>query len=243
MNTQKIDYADDDTLLEGYVAFPDSEKQKKPCVLVLHAWYGRDSFTDNRAEAIARLGYVGFAVDVYGKGVLGSSPETNLKLMKPFIEDRALLRKRLLSGLNAAKQLSTVDPHKIAVIGYCFGGLGGIDMARSGYDIKGVVSFHGNLIPAKNIPNKPIHAKILAIHGQEDPMVPPEVVSSFENEMSQAKADWQLHIYGNAKHGFTNPKSNNPQLGIMYDEVAEKRSWIAMQNFLKEVFHEDTSGR
>ena len=177
MQTERIEYSDNGVVLEAHVAYPDMEGQR-PVVLVSHAWAGRDSFEDNKAEALAELGYVGFALDLYGKGVLGSSVEENTALMSPFLEDREMLRKRITSALNTACKLERVDPSAVGAIGFCFGGLCVLDLARSGADVKGVVSFHGLFNLPENLPNEPIKAKVLALHGQDDPMVPPEMVAA-----------------------------------------------------------------
>lgn len=234
MHTERIEYSDNGVVLEAHVAYPDMEG-KRPVVLVSHAWAGRDSFEDNKAEALAELGYVGFALDLYGKGVLGSSVEENTALMSPFLEDREMLRKRITSALNTACKLERVDPSAVGAIGFCFGGLCVLDLARSGADVKGVVSFHGLFNLPENLPNEPIKAKVLALHGQDDPMVPPEMVTALQKELTGAGVDWQIHAYGNTLHAFTNPQANDPGMGTVYNAGADKRSWIAMKNFLEEV--------
>jgi len=235
MATRTVEYHDGDTLLEGYLAH-DGKGGKKPAVLIAHAWGGRDSFECQKAEALAELGYVGFALDNYGKGVLGTSMEENSALMTPFLEDRSVLRRRLLAALDTVRQQEEVDTNRIAAIGFCFGGLCVLDLARSGADVKGVVSFHGLFGAAENLPNAPIKAKILALHGHDDPMVPPESVLALETEMTEAGADWQVHAYGHTSHAFTNPQANMPENGMMYSSNVDKRSWQAMQNFLAEIF-------
>ncbi len=231
-----VGYLDDDVHLEAYFAYDDAHEGRRPAVLINHAWGGRDNFVADKAKKVAELGYVGFAVDMYGKGVLGSSVEENAKLMQPFMENRIMLRKRIYAALNAVKLLPWVDDNKIAAIGFCFGGLCVLDLARSGADIRGVVSFHGLLAAAENISNNQIKARILALHGHDDPMGPPEQVLAFQNELTKAGADWQMHIYGNTMHAFTNPVANDPSFGTVYQPDADRRSWIAMKNFLEEVF-------
>ncbi len=152
------------------------------------------------------------------------------------MEDRKMLRKRIYAALNAVKLLPWVDDNKIAAIGFCFGGLCVLDLARSGADIRGVVSFHGLLAAAENISNNQIKARILALHGHDDPMGPPEQVLAFQDELTKAGADWQMYIYGNTVHAFTNPIANDPSFGTVYQPDADRRSWIAMKNFLEEVF-------
>ena len=229
-------YQDGSHLLEAFFAFDDAISGQRPAVLINHTWVGRDEFVAQKAIKLAELGYVGFAVDMYGKGVLGASPEENARLMQPLIDDRQMLQKRMLAGLSAAKQLLWVDNQNIAAIGFCFGGLCVLDLARTGVDIKGVVSFHGLLGTPGNTPDTKINAKVLALHGHDDPMVPVEQVIAFEKEMTAAGADWQLHAYGHTQHAFTNPLADNPTFGMVYNKVADRRSWVTMQNFLTEIF-------
>lgn len=231
-----IEYAHNDTLLEGFLAYDDATASARPAVLISHAWAGRDELECNKARAIAELGYVGFAIDLYGKGVLGSGPEENQKLMGPFLGDRAMLQSRMITALDTLRVQSEVDASNIAAIGYCFGGLCVLDLARIGTDINGVISIHG-LFPAPgNTQGTKITAKVLALHGNEDPMVPVDSVVEFEKELTEAGADWQIHVYGNTMHAFTNPNANDYAMGTVYSEVADKRSWIAVKNFLEEIF-------
>ena len=231
-----IEYKDHDVLLEGYYVFDDAIKNKRPLVMVNHDWTGRNEFANQKAEKLAELGYVGFAVDMFGKGKLGKTNEEKMELIQPLMADRNLLQRRMLAAFNTAKQLEQVDQNKTAAIGFCFGGLCVLDLARSGADVTGVVSFHGllNGLPEKK--DTEIKAKILALHGFDDPMVPPDLVLAFEKEMTAAKADWQLHVFGNTMHAFTNPLANDPNLGTVYSACADKRSWIMMKDFLQEIF-------
>lgn len=234
--TQTVNYRDGETLLEAFIAFDDAISGYRPAVLIHPTWVGRDDFVTNKAQKIAELGYVGIAIDVYGKGVLGTSPEENATLMQPFMEDRLLLRNRLMAAFRAAKLMPWVDSHTIAAIGFCFGGLCALDLARSGINLKGVVSFHGMLHAPDDIKTHTIKAKILALHGNEDPLAPVADVFTFEQEMTAAHADWQLHTYGNTGHAFTNPALHDKTSGFYYQMDADRRSWQAMQNFLAEVF-------
>jgi len=236
LQIKKIEYRDGATVLEGYCAYDDTFRGKKPAVLISHDWSGRNEFAGKKAEKIAELGYVGFALDMYGKGKIGSTPEEKMMLMTPFMEDRAKLLKRISAALDVVNKLEFVNPAKIGAIGFCFGGLCALDLARSGADIKGVVSFHGLLSPSTVKNNKPILAKVLALHGHDDPMGLPEQVLAFENEMTEKGVDWQVHVYGNTKHAFTNPAANDTKLGLIYNNIAEKRSWVAMTNFFSEIF-------
>jgi dienelactone hydrolase len=231
-----VGYLDDDVMLEGFFAYDDAIVGVRPLVLIHHAWGGRDEFVAEKAKKLAELGYLAFAADMYGKGVRGASPEENAQLMQPFMQDRAKLQKRALAALANAKLLPWADNDKIAVMGFCFGGLCALDLARTGASLRGVVSFHGLLIPPGNIPNPQIKAKVLVLHGHDDPMGPPEQVLALQTELTQAGADWQMHIYGGTVHAFTNPLANDPGFGTVYDSQADKRSWIAMQNFFEEIF-------
>jgi dienelactone hydrolase len=236
MITQTLDYSDGDTELEGYLAFQETDVQK-PLVLVAHDWSGRRDFACKAAERMAELGYVGFALDMYGKGVFGgdSDTEKNAALMGPFAEDRNLLRQRITAALTAGRNVPQVDPKRVAAIGYCFGGMCVLELARSGADILGAVSIHG-ILAAGGADNAAIKARLLCLHGHDDPMVPPEQVLAFETEMTEAGVDWQLHAYGGTMHAFTNPAANNPDFGTVYSAVAEKRTYQTLANFLEEIF-------
>ncbi len=231
-----VGYLDGDVLLEGYFAYDDTTDHKRPAVLISHAWGGRDEFVAAKARKLAELGYLAFALDMYGKGVVGSGPEENAKLMQPFMEDRAKLQRRINAALYAVKLMPWVEDSKVAAIGFCFGGLCVLDLARSGADIAGVVSFHGLLTAPDNIAEPTIKAKVLVLHGHDDPLVPPEQVAALQRELTAAGADWQLHVYGNTMHAFTNPVANDPGFGTVYQPVADRRSWQTMANFLAELF-------
>jgi dienelactone hydrolase len=236
IETRLIDYADGDVVLEGLLAWDDSIDQPRPGVMVSHAWAGRSQFEDNKAVAVAELGYVGFALNLYGKGVLGSSTEENAALMQPFLDDRAMLQQRLLLSLNTMRQQSEVDANRVAAIGFCFGGLCVLDLARTGEDMAGVASFHGLFAAPGNTTGNTIRAKVLAMHGWDDPMAPPEQVLELARELSSQGADWQLHAYGSTMHAFTNPEANDPGFGTVYSPSADKRSWLELQAFLAELF-------
>lgn len=235
MRTQKIAYFDGETELEGYLAYNADFLKPRPAILVCHDWSGRNKLACEKAEKLAQLGYVGFAIDMFGKGVEGTTKEEKSELIAPFFNDRQFLLQRIQSGLDALKKIDVVDTSRLGAIGFCFGGLCVLDLARSGADLKGVVSFHG-LLNAPDDNDRNIKAKILALHGYDDPMVPPSQVAAFEQEMTKAKADWQLHVYGNTMHAFTNPQANDPDFGTVYENKADKRSWIEMVNFFTETF-------
>ena len=236
MITQYLDYFDGDTVLEAYVAYEETDVQK-PLVLIAHDWSGRRESACNAAERIAAMGYVGFALDMYGKGVFGSDGDTegNAALMSPFASDRALLRQRVRAALVAGRNVPQVDPTRVAAMGYCFGGMCVLELARAGADVLGVVSIHG-ILAASELANEAVRAKVLCFHGHDDPMVPPEQVLEFETEMTKAGVDWQLHAYGGTMHAFTHVGANNPEFGTVYNQVAEKRCYQALANFLAEIF-------
>ena len=233
MKTETVNYQAKNIDLKGYVAFPDADNA--PLVLIAHTWAGKDEFVHQRAEDLAALGYVGFAVDMYGNGKVGADTAENESLMTPLVSDRDMLKDRIVSALNYGKSLPGVDSSLAAAIGYCFGGLVVLDLARSGEDLSGVVSFHGLLMPS-DISEKGIKAKILVLHGERDPMVPLDMVDTFQKEMTEADADWQLHSYGGTYHAFTNPDANDPNLGTQFNKSANDRSWQSMKNFFAEIF-------
>jgi len=233
--TRRIDYSDGQQVFEAHMAWDDSWSNPRPGVLVSHAWRGRSPFEDGKAERLVDLGYVGMALDVYGKGVLGSSPAENAALMQPLLDDRAMLQARLSLALSQLQSQPEVDAGKTAAIGFCFGGLCVLDLARIGADLAGVVSFHGLFVPPGNTSGNSISAKVLALHGWDDPMAKPADVVELAEEMSAMGADWQLHGYGGTLHAFTNPEANDPGNGLQYSSNADQRSWASMTAFLAEV--------
>ncbi|PCI35866.1 MAG: carboxymethylenebutenolidase [Elusimicrobia bacterium] len=235
MKTEELTYTHDGTSLKGHIAYDYKQGIKRPAVLVAHAWGGRDEFACKKAEALAALGYVGFALDMYGDARLGKDKEENEQLIQPFLIDRAMLKGRMQAAVDFMKKHPSVAGDRIAAIGYCFGGLCVLDLARSGSSVRGVVSFHGLLGAPENLPNAEITSKVLALHGYEDPMASPENLTAFAKEMTDSKADWEVHAYGNTMHAFTNPAANDPGFGTVYREQADKRSWKAMKAFLSEV--------
>ncbi len=229
-----FDYSGDAGTFEGYLARPDASDA--PVVMIVHAWAGPGDDEQAVADRLAAVGYVGFAIDVYGKGQRGGSVERNTKLMNPLLADRATLQQRLTLALDTARGLENVDVSRVAAIGYCFGGLCALDLARGGADVQGVVSFHGLLKSDPLFEGQSITAKVLALHGWDDPMVKPQDVQILATELTKAGADWQLHAYGGTMHAFTNKEANDPKFGTVYNPSADARSWRAMQNFLTEIF-------
>ncbi|MEM6414066.1 MAG: dienelactone hydrolase family protein [Pseudomonadota bacterium] len=234
--TTAIEYDHNGTTLEAIMAFDDAVSGPRPGVLVGHAWAGRCQFSVDTAKHLASLGYVGFALDLYGKGVLGQSVEQNQKLMQPFIDDRAMLQNRLSTALAVMSQQEQVDPAKTGMIGFCFGGLCALDMARSNADLLGVASFHGLFMPPGNTEGAKISAKVLALHGYDDPMATPDQMTALADELTKADADWQINAYGGVMHAFTNPEANDPSFGTVYNAAATRRAWTVTEDFLQECF-------
>jgi dienelactone hydrolase len=237
IHTEAVEYKDGDTILEGYLAYDDSAKEKRPGVVVVHEWWGLNDYAKGRAEELAGLGYVAFAIDMYGKGVRAKTAEEAAKLAGVYRADRNLMRRRAAAGLEVLKKYPLTDTRRIAAIGYCFGGGVVLEMARAGTDIAGVVSFHGNLENPNPADAENIRASVLVLHGADDPFVKPEQVDAFWEEMKKTPADWQINIYSGAVHSFTNPASgNDPSKGLAYNEKAAKRAWSAMKLFFAEIF-------
>lgn len=236
IQSKKIEYSDGDHVLQAHMAWNDASGGARPGVLVAHAWRGRSEFEDQKAEKLAELGYVGFALDLYGKGILGNSIEENNALMQPLIEDRLMLQRRMHLALETLRDQAEVDASQTAAMGFCFGGLSVLDLARTGADVKGVASFHGLFNQPGNTADNQISAKVLAMHGWNDPMATPEQVVDFAAEMTGMGADWQLHAFGNTSHAFTNPEANDPEMGLMYQADADRRSWELLRGFLAELF-------
>jgi dienelactone hydrolase len=236
IQTRTIDYTQDGDTFEGFLAWDDSASGARPGVVISHAWGGAGEFEQERAQDIAKLGYVGFALDLYGKGIRGSDPEENAKLMQPFLGDRALLQKRMHLAVDTIRAQDEVDASKVAAMGYCFGGLCALDLARTGSDVLGVASFHGLFVPPGNTEGNKVTAKVIAFHGWNDPLAPPEQVLGLATEMTAAGADWQLHAFGSTLHAFTHPQANDPANGFAYSESATQRSMKMLADFLAEIF-------
>lgn len=236
LKTKEIEYKAGNTLFRGFVAYDDNSSAPKPCVLIAHDWSGRGAFSCNKAKELAKMGYVGFAIDMYGDAKLGHTTEERRALLSPIMADRKTVAARMLAAYQTAKGLPEVNNHKIAAMGYCFGGLCVLDLARSGADLKGVVSFHGLLAAPEPAVCEKIRAKVLVLHGYDDPMVKPAMVNQFAHEMTMKKVDWQIHMYGLTQHSFTNPEANDDALGLHYNAKADKRSWESTVLFFKEIF-------
>lgn len=240
IQSKAIEYKDGDAVLEGYLVYDDAVTGKRPGVLVVHEWMGLGAYEKGRAEQLAALGYVAFAADIYGKGVRPKDRKEAGEFSGKYRSgDRTMLRSRVNTALDVMKKQTMVDLAKTAAIGYCFGGTSVLELARSGADTLGIVSFHGGLATPAPADAKNIKAKVLVLHGADDPFVKSEEVLAFQDEMRKAGADWQFVSYGNAVHSFSNPASGNDNSkGAAYNEKADKRSWEAMRKFFKEIFGE-----
>jgi len=234
MQEQKLTYRDGDTVCEAFFCYDDTRTAPQPAVLISHAWGGRDEFVERKARRLAWQGYATFALDMYGGGRRGSSEEENRSLMAPLVQDRAMLARRINAALTALKAEPRVDAGRIAAIGFCFGGMCALDLARSGADLRGVASFHG-LLKSNGLPPQPVKARVLVMHGFEDPLATPDDLLALAHEFSAAGADWQIHAYGHTRHSFSNPAANKPEGGMVYNAVADRRSWHALLHFLEEV--------
>ena len=236
IQTQTVEYEDGDVVLEGYLTWDDTNSDRRPGVLIAHAWSGRGEFEEGKAVSLAELGYVGFALDLYGKGMRGSNAEENTALMQPLLDDRETLQRRMTLALEQIRRQEIVDASRVAAMGFCFGGLSVLDLARTGADLSGVASFHGLFNSPGNTANNRINASVLVMHGWDDPMAKPDQVLALAEELTTMGADWQIHGYGNTMHAFTNHAANDPEFGTVYNERADRRSWQSLQLFLAEIF-------
>lgn len=241
MKKEKIIYTIGDVPCEGYVVWDSLKKEKSPGILIAHAWRGLDDFTKEKAEKLAHLGYVAFAADIYGHGAVAQDNNKASALMAPFFLNRKLLRERLVGATEALKKHPAVDPARIGALGFCFGGLSVLELLRSGIDLKAIVSFHGvmgyNLGPLKADvlpPAKKYQGAALFLHGYEDPLVSKDDIQNLQKELNDARVDWQMHIYGQTTHAFSNPQAQEPESGLLYNPLAEKRAWRSALDFLDE---------
>jgi len=231
-----VDYRDGDTVLEGSLVYDDSLKGPRPGVLIVHQWKGLGEYEKKRAEMLAQLGYVAFAADIYGKGIRPKDSAAAGAEAAKYKRDRQLLRGRVNDGLATLLKQKNVDPRRIAAIGYCFGGTSVIELARSGAEIAGIVSFHGGLDSPTPDDGKNIKCSVLICHGADDPHQSPKDLAAFEDEMRNAHVDWRLIKYGGAVHSFTDWNAKGGTGGAAYNERADKRSWEDMKLFFAEIF-------
>ncbi|MEL7490953.1 MAG: dienelactone hydrolase family protein [Pseudomonadota bacterium] len=236
ITTRTIDYDHNGAALEGVLAYDNTQEGPRPAVLVAHTWAGRKDFEVDMAKKLAGLGYAGFALDLFGKGVTGATNEECQALIDPLLADRAMLQARLLHIVDVVKNAPEVDAGKIGALGFCFGGLCVLDIARTSADVKAVASFHGLFNAPGNTGGNKIKAKVIAFHGYDDPMAPPDAMVGLANELTKGGADWQIHAYGGTMHAFTNPQANDPGFGTVYSQTATDRSWASLVEFLAECF-------
>ena len=228
--TKRVDYKHGDTVLEGYLAYDDAKSGKMPAVMIVHDWNGLDTYEETRAKMLAELGYVAFAADIYGKGQRPKTNAENAQFAGKYRSDSALFRGRLQASLDAMKGLSQVDASKTAAIGYCFGGGGVLELARSGADVTGIVSFHGSYGTTQPATAGGVKSKVMVVHAAQDPGVSREQFDKFLDEMRDAKVDYQMVLYNLNVHPFTVIG------GPSYNADADRRSWEAMRDFFREIF-------
>ena len=233
--TEKVVYEKDGVKMEGLLAYDTKHKAAKPGIVIFPNWMGNGAYTEMRAKKLAGEGYVAFAADVYGQGNNPKDVKGAMELSNKYKADRKLLRARAQAALDTLAAHKKVDKTKVVAIGYCFGGTTALELARSGADIRGVVSFHGGL--STDMKAKEMKPKVLALHGGDDPYVPNKEVEEFQAEMRAAKADWQFVSYGNTVHSFTEKEAGDDNSkGAAYNALSDKRSWEAFEEFLEETF-------
>lgn len=234
---ETVEYKQGNVTLEGYLAYDPAVKGPRPGVLVVPDWMGVTDYAKDRVDQLAGLGYVAFLADVYGKAVRPRSGQEASAEAAKYYNDVQLYRARVRAGLDCLSSRPETDTSRLAVIGYCFGGMGALELARSGAPLKGVVTFHGRLSTPNPADAKNIKGKVLVLHGADDPVVKPDEVRAFMDEMRTAGVDWQVVYYGGAVHAFTIKSSgNDPSKGAAYNEAADRRSWVAMKDFFSEIF-------
>jgi dienelactone hydrolase len=234
---EPVEYKQGEAVLDGYIAYDAAVKGARPGVVIVHDWMGVGDYVKMRAEQIVKLGYVAFVADIYGKGVRPKNSEEASQQARKFRADRPLLRARAQAALDELKKRSFVDPNRVAAIGYCFGGGTVLELARSGASIAGVISFHGNLDTPKPDDAKNIKGKVLVLHGADDPNVPAQAVQAFQDEMRNARVDWEFVAYGGAVHAFTQKMAgDDPAKGAAYNASADTRSFTRMVSFFQEIF-------
>ena len=239
IRTSDVDYDLDGTALRGYLAVDAASTDRRPGVLVIHDWAGVGEYVQVRAQMLARLGYLALAADIYGADVR-PAPQDAPRVAGGYYRDPALVRARAAAGLAELRAHPLVDPARIAVIGYCFGGFVALELARSGADLVGAVTFHGALSTSAPHDAANIRAKVLVLTGASDPVVDDDQVRAFENAMRAAPhVDWQLVSYSGAMHSFSQPEADAPDHGAAYHATADRRSWAAMRAFFGEIFAAD----
>lgn len=237
VETREIRYTQGETPLRGFVAWNDAQQGKRPGVLVVHEWWGHNEHARRAARRLAEAGYVGFALDMYGDGKVTTHPDTAGAWMSQASQDPAALTARFNAALDQLKQDPSVDPDRIAAIGYCFGGAVVLRLARSGADLDAAVTFHAALDTTRTVAPGAVRARVLVLTGGADPLVPPDVVTAFSNQMQDAGARFEVVSYPGAKHSFTNPDADKAGLAALaYDAEADRQSWAAMLALLGETW-------
>ncbi len=225
---------------QGYLSFDNSIKTKRPGVIVVHEWWGHNAYARKRADMLAKLGYTAFAIDMYGTGKLADHPESAQKFMQASMVDLNVMEKRFNEALKLLKLQPTVDPEKIAAIGYCYGGGVVLHMARIGTELAGVASFHGSLAAKKQAQSNLVKSAVLVLNGADDPFVKAEQIAALKQEMRSADVDFEFVNYPGAKHSFTNTEADRVgkqfNMPLAYNAKADKDSWQRMQSFFQKVF-------
>jgi len=238
--TKKVSYKADGTVMRGYLAYDNSIKEQRPGVLVVHEWWGLNDYARKRARMLAKLGYTAFALDMYGGGKQAKHPDDAKKFSGEVMQNLPIAQARFKAAYDVLRGDKTVDPQRIAAIGYCFGGGVVLEMARSGMDLAGVASFHGMLATANPAQPGAVKAKLLVMTGADDPFIPADQVAQFKKEMDAAKVDYKLISYPGAKHSFTNPDADKYgkefNLPLVYNKDADLASWKEMQDFFQQIF-------
>jgi dienelactone hydrolase len=235
IRTETITYRQGDAVLEGYLAYDDAVTEKRPGILVFHTKRGIGEFIEERVRALAALGYVAFAGDVYGKGVRPQGDEESSVESAKYKNDRPLTRARVQAAYDLLRANPHVDADRLAVSGYCAGGMFALELARSGAPVAAVAVFHGTLTTPTPADAKNIKGRVLVMHGADDPSAPLTEVQGLIKEMKDARVDFQLELYGGVVHGFTEPKNgNDTSRSTAYNERADKKSWASMQELFRE---------
>lgn len=238
--TETVTYLGGDTTMNSFVAYDQTFDKKRPAVLIIPEWWGVNEYVKGRARQLAALGYIAMAVDVYGYGKTATTPDSAMQLAAPFYKDPHIAKTRFDAALEKIKTYPQTDAHEIAAIGYCFGGAQVLNLARAGEDLKGVVSFHGNLVGAVKADKNLLKAKILVCQGADDQFVKPAEVAAFKKQMDSIGADYTLKIYPGATHAFTNPDATATgkkfNLPIAYNGAADTASWNEMKIFFDKIF-------
>jgi len=236
IQSKTIEYQQGGATLQGVLVWDDAVSGPRPGVLVVHQWLGITEYEKHRATLLAQLGYVAFCADIYGQDARPKNVAEAGAAAGKYKANRALLRGRVTAGLEQLKQSGLADPKRLAAIGYCFGGTTVLELARSGAEIQGIVSFHGGLDSPAPADGRNIKCPVLVCHGADDPFEKPEDLAAFESEMREAKVDWRLIKYGGAVHSFTQPDPGFVNPGARYNEKADQRSWADMKLFFAEIF-------